>query len=606
MKSLILIAFFVALGCSDNGSVSSGGDSGPDSAGDSDSDTDGDTDTDSDTDTDGDSDTDTDTDTDGDSDTDTDTDTDGDPDCDLDTLTPPWPDWVPDWPGSGRNASGNTDFVFLEDDAAVTDLAVTELSATSAVITWSTAGDADSTVGWTSDIESCPTAGYHRTGGRRQHRMLVGPLEPSTDYRIIVRSQSGSNQELNETALTTSALAQATELTSCQTITAPGSYRLTQDVSADCTCFEVDASSVELDLGWHTVTYATTDSSNQCHGIAVEGVDAIVRRGIIEQGTAGGDLYSHGIKGYGADNADIAQLWIRVHTADAFGIRTMYSADVSVHDVLLVSDVTDVTNRHYPGNKGIGLDLSPDTATGQVYDCILFNFPHWGIMVTADDRLSSRPSSGHTRRIANNHLFADMHATNGYAIGAHANHLEVSHNEIRPMYNGRGIHYTRSNGYIHHNIVEAVERIAGNVSEGYSYYSDLADSSSPHDPGVCSWVVAHGVRVEGGNFGEVANNEVYVYSLADVSFGSTALNINTTSGAQGGNEVHHNQFTAFRADGTITCNGGQVHTVAGWVRGETPVEPADLHDNRFVSNDELLDIEDPGLATSTNDTLESL
>ena len=322
-------------------------------------------------------------------------------------------------------------------------------------------------------------------------------------------------------------------------------------------------------------------------------------RGIIEQGAAGGALYSHAVRVYSADDTHIEQVWIRVHTADANGLRTMYTGDVSVHHVLVASEVQDVTDRHYPGNRGIALDLTDD-GLGEVVDCILFGVPHWGIFMTGGERLSSAPTSGQTRRIGNNHVFADMHATNGYGLGVHANHIEVDHNEVRPLYNGRALHYTGSNANIHHNIIEAIERIAGDPAEGFSYYSDLADNASPHAVGVCDWVVAHGIRVESGNFGVVHHNEVYTYSLADVSFGATALNISTASGAQGGNEVHDNQFTAHEAPGSIDCSGG-LPIVAGWVRGEMPVTPADLHDNRFVSNGDTLVIENGALATSTND-----
>jgi hypothetical protein len=399
---------------------------------------------------------------------------------------------------------------------------------------------------------------------------------------------------------TTPALPAAVELTECREIGSNGTYRLTADVTAGCTCFNITAASVTLDLNWHTVTYAETSTSEQCFGVAALADDVRVTGGIIMQGSAGGDLYSHAVTGRGADGLEFDRLWLYVHASDAFGLRTMYARNVTVHDVVLVSDVRDVTDRHYPGNRGIALDLSPEDAVGEIYDCILFGVPHWGIMMTADDRLETRPAGGQTRRVWNNHVFADMHATNGYGIGAHANHMEIDHNEIRPLYNGRALHNTRSNAYIHHNIIEALELIAGPEADGYAYYSDLGDSASPHDESVCSWVVAHGIRVEGGNFGEIAWNELYVFSLPDVSFGSTGLNINTDAGAQGGNEVHHNQFTAYRADGSITCSGGPVHTVAGWVWGEPPAEPADIHDNVFVSNGDILDIEDPALATSTN------
>jgi hypothetical protein len=507
---------------------------------------------------------------------------------------------VPAWPGSGRNASGNTVFWALDDGATITDLAVEEVTATSAVVSWTTPGEADSSVGWGSEVDTCPT-GYHRTGGRLVHRMAIGPLAPETEYYVTVRSRDDDSEARDTTSFTTTAVAAATELTACGAITTAGSYRLTQDVTADCTCFSIEAAGVDLDLGWHSVTYANTSTTEQCAGIAVEEGSATVARGIVEQGIAGGDLYSHAVRIYGADDVRVEQLWLRVHTADANGLRSMYSSDVSVHHVLLVSEVQDVTDRHYPGNRGIALDLTEE-GPGEVVDCILFGVPHWGIYLTGGDRLTAPPTGGQTRRIGNNHVFADMHATNGYGLGVHANHVEVDHNEVRPLHNGRALHYTRSNGHIHHNIIEAVELVAGDPADGYAYYSDLADSASPHDPSVCSWVVAHGIRVESGNYGLIHHNEVYTYSLPDVSFGATSLNISTSAGAQGGIEAHHNQFTAVEAAGSITCGGG-LPIVAGWVRGEAPATAADLHDNRFVSTGDTLVIEDPSLATSTNDEL---
>ncbi len=521
--------------------------------------------------------------------------------CNLDTVGTPWPTWVPAWPGSGRNATGSMDFRFLTDGAAIVDLRVEDVGALRAMVVWTTPGETDSAVGWGTTPDGACSVGYRRTGGRTEHRMAIGPLEPSTEYYVTVRSRDDDSEELGTITFTTVALATATELTECTTITAPGSYRLTADVTGACDCIVIDADDVELDLGWHTVTYADTSSGEQCHGVEVLGNNARVLGGAVMQGTAGGDLYSHAVAIRGADHVVIDHLWLYVHTADAFGLRSMYSDDVAVRNTLLVSEVSDVTDRHYPGNRGIALDL-PDNGPGEVVDCILFGVPHWGIMLTGGDRLTTPPTGTQTRRITNNHVFADMHATNGYGLGVHANHVEVDHNEIRPLHNGRALHYTRSNGLIHHNIIEAVELIAGDPADGFAYYSDLADSASPHDIGVCTWVVAHGIRVESGNFAEIHNNEVYTYSLTDVSFGATGLNISTSAGAQGGVVVHHNQFVAHQAAGSIACSGG-LPMVAGWVRGDPPVTPADLHDNRFVSSDETLVIDAPALATSTGDEL---
>lgn len=519
--------------------------------------------------------------------------------CDIDDGIPPWPAWVPAWPGSGRNASGNTTFAVLEDGPAITNLQVDAITDVSAMVSWETGGDTDSTVAWGLSADDC-SAGYHRTGARRQHRMWLAPLEPSTEYHVKVRSRDDTSHDATSISFSTTKAASVTELTACGAVTEPGAYRLVADVGADCTCFEVSGSDVDLDLGWHTVTYAGTTTGEQCHGVSVSGDRVNVRHGLIEQGAAGGDLYSHAVKGYGAEQLLFEMLWLRVHTADAFGLRTMYSADVTVRDTLVVSEVEQVTDRHYPGNRGISLDLSPEDAVGTVEDCMLFGVPHWGIYMTADDRLDEDPGTPQTRFIRNNHVFADMHATNGYGLGLHANHLEADHNEIRPLYNGRAMHVTRSNAYVHHNIIEALERVHGDEAQGYSNYTDIADEYSPHDPSVCGWVVAHGIRVEGGNFGEIDHNEVYTYSLPDVAFGATAFNLDCDGSSGAGNEVHHNQFTAEEAPGSMTCGGG-LPMIAGWVRGDPPTVINDLHDNVFRSTGDTLVIEDPSLATSTND-----
>jgi len=48
-----------------------------------------------------------------------------------------------------------------------------------------------------------------------------------------------------------------TPISSCQTLNTPGEYVLQTDVSSPSTCFDVTANDVTLDLGGHTITYAT-------------------------------------------------------------------------------------------------------------------------------------------------------------------------------------------------------------------------------------------------------------------------------------------------------------------------------------------------------------
>jgi parallel beta-helix repeat protein len=50
----------------------------------------------------------------------------------------------------------------------------------------------------------------------------------------------------------------AIDINSCQNITSPGTYILTQDVSSDGTCFNIQANNVTLDCQGHTIYYANS------------------------------------------------------------------------------------------------------------------------------------------------------------------------------------------------------------------------------------------------------------------------------------------------------------------------------------------------------------
>jgi parallel beta-helix repeat protein len=59
-------------------------------------------------------------------------------------------------------------------------------------------------------------------------------------------------------ALPSTAAAKVTSLTSCQTISSAGKYRLDADVTAPATCFVINAGGVTLGLNGHTVTGSGT------------------------------------------------------------------------------------------------------------------------------------------------------------------------------------------------------------------------------------------------------------------------------------------------------------------------------------------------------------
>jgi hypothetical protein len=67
-------------------------------------------------------------------------------------------------------------------------------------------------------------------------------------------------------AIPAAASASVTSLTSCQTISMPGTYRLDADVIGQGNCFEIDANNVTLILNGHTITRS---------GPAANGIDVI-------------------------------------------------------------------------------------------------------------------------------------------------------------------------------------------------------------------------------------------------------------------------------------------------------------------------------------------
>lgn len=235
----------------------------------------------------------------------------------------------------------------------------------------------------------------------------------------------------------------ATNINDCGVLNQAGeTYILTQDVSADETCFTLTGNNITLDLNGHTVNYAQIAS-----GIGVDlGNGYLYTGNIIKNGTLSGGMQnnSHGI--YFGDgrrnNIEIYDLNINVQGTESNGIYLYASDNIQIHDVVITMN-SEKENQcsHYSGHiYGIGLnhpggniDIYNNTITGK------------GMLgISATDCVNPFTED---MLIYNNYISLWSPVRDGYAISiASRNHAcsdgtEIYNNTINQT-NGRGIAIT--------------------------------------------------------------------------------------------------------------------------------------------------------------------
>ncbi len=151
----------------------------------------------------------------------------------------------------------------------------------------------------------------------------------------------------------------------------PGTYVLTQDVTADGTAFEIRSGDVTLDLGSHTVVYdnkpmgpiegnAWTWLDRSAVGVRVAKrrlKNVRILNGTIRQGAGSDGGEAHGIgfspiASYGGCTGEIAGVTVEYHGSQLCGMHLSYGPDYEVHHNVVVDKGTAVTNRHQ-GIQGI-------------------------------------------------------------------------------------------------------------------------------------------------------------------------------------------------------------------------------------------------------------
>ncbi|MBN1420384.1 MAG: right-handed parallel beta-helix repeat-containing protein [Planctomycetes bacterium] len=357
----------------------------------------------------------------------------------------------------------------------------------------------------------------------------------------------------------------------------PGTtYVLTQDVTSPGTAFIIKGNDITLDLGGRTVTY-NAQPGDVRYGVVIppgyiddyvretfpdvpaEGIGGAdrfhLKNGTIVQG-AGGGKAAHGIHFRGGNGLEVEGVTVRVWGPDCDDIHMRYPAAAKIHHSTFYSDVTSVTNRHYPGTNVVGIwhpagDL-------EVYDNKVIGGAQWGIRVFADET-----NTEHKLHIYRNDVRHDTVVTNGYAIGVKAPNMEVYDNVVIPK-NGPGIQVSSTGCKIYRNRVE--------VREG------------PNAEYPVKWYGAHGIKLEGARHCKVYENTVS--SIADPGFGpANALDMNVPRDSF--NEVYNNTFRAVANIPDTDKNWATAVNLFALVNGSGTL----VRDNLFESNNLLFRID---------------
>lgn len=130
---------------------------------------------------------------------------------------------------------------------------------------------------------------------------------------------------------------------------------LTKDVQSAGSCFVISANNITLDLGGHRIIYAKSlvTEANTVAGVYVYGRENIeIRNGTIEEGNRENER-ANPLHLYGVTNAVIRNIHAIAKGTDSCSLHFMYSHGAKTYNNRLTSEVTNVANRHYPGDSVI-------------------------------------------------------------------------------------------------------------------------------------------------------------------------------------------------------------------------------------------------------------
>jgi hypothetical protein len=309
-------------------------------------------------------------------------------------------------------------------------------------------------------------------------------------------------------------------------------YVLQNDVSAPGTCFSIQDDFITLDLNGYKLTYATAPSEHRHFGVLAAACwfiylgdnpcggsarGLVVKNGTIEQGS-GAAPYSHGVAVQSINNTSeitVAHTTIIVSAKSSINIKIDYKTPLHIHHNTLISNVTEIFNRHQV--EGVLAKLT-NGSVHRVHDNVLRGGPQGGLQSTASDS-----------QIYRNDISQNGHYTNDFSIYAWGDRMEVFDNYVHPV-SGRGIQLDYADDIrVHHNVIEVKELP---YNEEYSG---------------CQLSGAYGIQIEGST----ANNVVYandVLALADECDGKAFRATGVDAGTN--NLVCNNTFRGERVGNT--------------------------------------------------------
>lgn len=332
----------------------------------------------------------------------------------------------------------------------------------------------DSTTGMATALSSAPRwSQFHRLAG----------LEPGATcwYRMVVvdPSTGDTTQSQLDTFITpvlTDAIRVPLDVEGPPYVLDQpnGYYLLTEDVHADGSAFEIAADGITLDLDGHTVVFGD-NTPERVYGVRFAFGDSCrLLNGHLEQGHRS-NTYSAAVASLDRPMAtEVAGISTDVQLKCAYPVHFTHCARVEVHHNAIYSRVTEIENRHYPGNALLRFTVYDGDL--RIHDNLVTEGCHWGISVRGKNRQVRDIEIDH------NDIRHHQQYVNGYAISPGSS-ADVHHNRITST--GRGVHLTGEGTLLHDNYID---------TRGHQHLSDLPAGTRPFHHRL---IELHGIKLEG-------------------------------------------------------------------------------------------------------------
>lgn len=414
-----------------------------------------------------------------------------------------------------------------------------------------------------------------------QFHRLTGLNRNSTYHYRMVNVSAGQESRSEDLTLSTADIADAIHIPAevsgpPYVLNQPNRhYVLTQNISATGSAIQINGAGVNLDLDGHTVTFGTS-SSSMVFGVSLSGQGAVtVKNGHIVQGTPNG-YYSAAIgSSQGGYARVISGISTSVHGLESYPVKLLNQNGVDLHHNNIISSVSEIVDRHSPGNDIVRLTQS-GAGTNSIHDNLVTEGIHKGITVTG---------SGPVSEVSYNDIRHHSRYVNGYALKCESASVHIHHNRVTSI--GRGIHITQPSVTVNDNYLN----LTG--------HGDLDRPQGSSDPWEIIRVELHGIKFEGPAVtgSRVYNNFVRIIQpLPDAQWDyvpATPLNITATN-PNGMNEVYDNTFIAL-TEYPASQHGGYGNAghwacplyFVGMTAGasQSGNHAVYMHNNTFQSND---------------------